>query len=574
MTMVSLARLLRSFAQRKFFLACLCFFAVTSHAGTTSYTYDVHGRLKTQTFANGTDAVTITNNLDNAGNRTSLVTVSVDATGPNVPTGLSATVISAQQINLSWSATTDIGSSGLAGYRIKRRIASLAWTTLGSTASTSYSDTTVTGNTNYSYTVSAYDNANNYSAESAQVSQTTPLGADTVPPTQPTALTATAVTSNWVNLSWAGSTDSGGSGLSGYQVWRNGSQLGFSSVASYADQSTQGTTSYSYFVKAMDGAGNPSSPSNTASVTTPDTLKPTQPSLNQPTLSGIQVNLTWSTSTDQGGSGFAGYQVIRNGSVIASTSATSYTDSSTVSVASYSYVIRALDGVGNFIDSNQVAVTTPDNVLPSAPGTPTFSPIGPVTATAAWSAASDNVGVTGYHYSLSGGAWIDVGMALSVNLTGLSLGTTYSVTVQARDAAGNWGATSNNSFTTSAYFTDTMSLVSASSGSVTATFFLGYIQSTMGSLTPNTTSNGKTVTQFYYWEQDQYDPETMNFYPSNWGMSLAVTGFNGNPGADWLQSAGGLSGSSATFGCVNSSTCIWNWSTSGLIPSTFVIVHK
>ena len=69
---------------------------------------------------------------------------------------------------------------------------------------------------------------------------TTAAGADTTPPSAPAGLRASSVTQTQVNLAWATSTDGvvagqTTSGVSGYQVFRNGTLVGSPSVNSYAD---------------------------------------------------------------------------------------------------------------------------------------------------------------------------------------------------------------------------------------------------------------------------------------------------------------------------------------------------
>lgn len=86
---------------------------------------------------------------------------------PTVPTNLSATAISATQVNLTWTASTD--NYGVAGYKIYRN-----GVQIGTSATTSYSDTTCSGCTTYSYTVRAYDTSYNESGDSAAVEVTTP----------------------------------------------------------------------------------------------------------------------------------------------------------------------------------------------------------------------------------------------------------------------------------------------------------------------------------------------------------------------------------------------------------------
>ena len=91
---------------------------------------------------------------------------------------------------------------------------------------------------------------------------------DTIPPTAPSNLTASATAWNQVNLNWLAGTDN--IGVVGYQVFRNGVQIATPSGTSYVDSTVQAQTTYSYSVKAVDGVGLTSNPSNTATVTTPD----------------------------------------------------------------------------------------------------------------------------------------------------------------------------------------------------------------------------------------------------------------------------------------------------------------
>jgi hypothetical protein len=90
---------------------------------------------------------------------------------------------------------------------------------------------------------------------------------DTTPPTAPTNLTATAVASNQVNLSWTAGTDN--VGVAGYLVFRNGTQIGTTSSTTYVDGTTLAQTTYNYYAITLDGAGLSSPASNTATVTTP-----------------------------------------------------------------------------------------------------------------------------------------------------------------------------------------------------------------------------------------------------------------------------------------------------------------
>ncbi|WP_244208909.1 discoidin domain-containing protein [Paenibacillus ferrarius] len=138
--------------------------------------------------------------------------------------------------------------------------------------------------------------------------QGTGLG-DTLAPTAPSNLAATAASSSQINLSWGASTDN--VGVTSYDIYRNGAKVGSSVTTSYADSGLTPATSYSYTVKANDAAGNSSAASNTANATTPSaggTQTPLDRSgwtaTSNPTSGDVPANLLdgsmstrWSTGT-------------------------------------------------------------------------------------------------------------------------------------------------------------------------------------------------------------------------------------------------------------------------------------
>ena len=121
------------------------------------------------------------------------------------------------------------------------------------------------------FTVNAYRQGTTTPVKTWTFTKST--GPDTEPPTAPTNLTATAASATQVNLSWTASTDN--VGVTGYKIFRDGSQIATSASNSYSDTSVQPATTYSYYVTAYDAAGNNSSASNTATVTTPCAAIPT-----------------------------------------------------------------------------------------------------------------------------------------------------------------------------------------------------------------------------------------------------------------------------------------------------------
>jgi hypothetical protein len=85
-------------------------------------------------------------------------------------------------------------------------------------------------------------------------------------PTAPTNLAATAFSSQQIDLSWTASTDN--VGVTGYKIYRDGVEVGTSTTTSYSVTGLTGLTTYSFTVKAYDGAANLSAASNAASGTT------------------------------------------------------------------------------------------------------------------------------------------------------------------------------------------------------------------------------------------------------------------------------------------------------------------
>ncbi|KQS98804.1 glycoside hydrolase family 48 protein [Cellulomonas sp. Leaf395] len=233
-------------------------FTETGLTPSTAYSYTVRAKDVAGNVSAASSALSVTTKAAPS-----------DTTAPSVPTGLSASAVTQNSLTLSWSASTDnAGGSGLAGYDVYR-----GTTKVGSTTSTSYSDTGLTAATAYSYTVRAKDVAGNISAASSALSVTTlpATTLDTIAPSVPAGLVATTVTETSVALTWTASTDTGGSGLAGYDVYRGTTKVGTPTSASYTDSGLTAATAYQYTVRARDNAGNVSAASSALSVTTKST---------------------------------------------------------------------------------------------------------------------------------------------------------------------------------------------------------------------------------------------------------------------------------------------------------------
>lgn len=179
----------------------------------------------------------------------------------------------------------------------------------------------------------------------------------------------------------------------------------------------------------------------------PDTQAPAAPTnLASAAITQVSFTLSWTAATDN--VGVTGYDVYQNGIKInaATITGTSYNVSGLLPGITYGYYVKAKDAAGNqSANSNTLNVTTasPDIIPPSAPTNLQSSIITQTSFTLKWTAATDNIAVTGYDVYRDG---VKINGALvtstSYNVTGLTTASTYSMTVKARDAAANESAAS------------------------------------------------------------------------------------------------------------------------------------
>jgi chitodextrinase len=257
---------------------------------------------------------------------------------PSVPSGLAASAITSSGLALGWTASTPAAGASIAGYIVYRDGARLA-----SPSSTGYVDSGLKAATSYSYQVAAFDNASpaNVSALSAPLSVTT--AAPTWTP--PAGLIASNVTAQSLSLSWTAASELGGS-VAGYDVYRNGVQIGTATGSSYADTNLAPSTNYSYQVAAFDAATPPNTSALSAAlaVTTAAAGPGVPTGLTASAVTSSSATLSWSAASDSGGPGIAGYEVFRNGAQIASVSgATSYVDSGLSAATNYNYQVASVD---------------------------------------------------------------------------------------------------------------------------------------------------------------------------------------------------------------------------------------
>jgi chitodextrinase len=163
-----------------------------------------------------------------------------------------------------------------------------------------------------------------------------------------------------------------------------------------------------------------------------------------------QINLAWGAATDN--VGVTGYSVERcQGSgcttftQVFTLTGTTFSNTGLTAGTSYSYRVRATDAAGNlggYSNTASATTTISDTTPPSAPPTLSATAASATQIDLVWTAATDNVGVTGYRvercqgsgcttftqiFTLSGTTFSNLGLTAS---------TSYSYRVRAVDARG------------------------------------------------------------------------------------------------------------------------------------------
>jgi len=321
---------------------------------------------------------------------------------------------------------------------------------IGTTAGTSYQLTGLAAGTTYNFRLNAFDAANNYSGWTATpvAVKTTPVAApDTTPPSVPSGLAGTAVSSTQINLTWNASTDN--VGVKGYYVYLNDVALAVTTTPSFKHTGLVAGTTYNYRVSAYDAVPNHSAWTaaaiavKTTGTAPADTIPPAVPSgLAGTAVSNTQINLTWKASTDN--IGVKGYQVFLNDAVIGTTAGTSYQLTGLAAGTTYNFRLNAFDAANNYsgwtatpVAVKTTLVTPLDTTAPSIPSGLTGTAVSSTQINLTWTAAIDNVGVKGYQVFLND-AVIGTTAGTSYQFTGLTASTTYKFRVNAFDAASNY----------------------------------------------------------------------------------------------------------------------------------------
>jgi len=231
----------------------------TGLANSTEYSYWV-----TATNSSGTSAPSAM----------AYMTTDNSGSAPPAPTNLAGTAASSTAITLTWTPQTD--AAGVTSYNVYRNSTEVGTLTMTAYNVTSYTDTGLTANTQYSYYVVAED-ANSVLSPNSSTIQVTTLASNSNAPPAPTNLQGRASSATQNNLIWTPSVDS--AGVTSYNVYRNSTKVGSPTLPAYSDTGLAASTQYSYYVVAVDAGSRTSGNSSTINVTTLSTTQgglPTQ----------------------------------------------------------------------------------------------------------------------------------------------------------------------------------------------------------------------------------------------------------------------------------------------------------
>lgn len=324
-----------------------------------------------------------------------------DTQAPSAPANLSSTSITANSVSLSWNASTD--NVGVTGYDVFR-----GGSLVGSTATTTFTNSGLTASTAYSYTVKAKDSAGNVSTASNTLNVTTSP--------------ASGGGSSAYEAETASNTLAGGAVVSTCASCSGGSKV------SYVGNNL-GTLQFNGVSASSAGAAT-----LTISYLNGEASRSAQISVN----GGTATTLTFPSTGGWSTVGTLQTQVQLNAG-----NNTIKFSNSTGWAPDFDKIQWSVSGTGD-----TQAPTTPANLTVSGKTASSIS--------LAWTASSDNVGVVSYEV-YRGGILIGTSPTNSYTNSGLAASTSYTYYIKAKDAANNVSSSSNS-------VTDTTS----ASGGVTA----------------------------------------------------------------------------------------------------------
>ncbi len=371
-----------------------------------------------------------------------------DTSPPTAPLNVTVASKTHNSVSLSWTSSTD--NVGVVGYEVFRNGVSI-----GTSATASLVDTGLTPGTTYIYSIKANDGSGNASIASALLTVSTnavstsnsitvyykrgfakpyihyrPVGGNWT--TSPGTLMPVAELTdfNKLTIPIGAATQLEASFNNGSTSWDNNGAKNYLLGV--------GTWTFTPGLNGEAGTITAGAPTDTSAPTVPTGLKASSISLSS-------VTMTWVASKDN--AAVTAYDVLRDGTKVATVSSPKYIDTTLVSDTRYVYTVIAKDAAGNASAASAgLVVKTPLATDMQAPTVPTKLKLVetmPNSITISWTASRDNVRVTSYDIYRDG---VQVGSSTTPRFTdvGLQSSKTYSYTIVAKDLMLNASAPSQS----------------------------------------------------------------------------------------------------------------------------------
>ncbi len=366
-------------------------------------------------------------NAQGQGAYSNVVRGATNAARPDPPQNLRARAGGPTSITLTWEAPASDGGARITGYTVRALSPTDGtWITIrphtGSRATT-FTHINLRPATYYRYQVAAINRvgAGQWSFETATLTH-----ADI--PAAPTGLTARAIGTSRIDLSWTAPRNTGGATIRGYRIeassdegrtWNIIRRNTNSTATTLSDVDLEPATTRHYRVAAINIAGNGPF-SNVARATTEATLPGVPQDLTAEADGTSEIDLSWQPPTDDGGAQVTGYrvQVSDDGGGTwqdlapnTRSTRTTYSHTGLAPATTRHYRVSAINRIG-VSRASSIASATTDATVPDAPTGLVATATTPTQIDLAWVAPDYDGGapISGHRIEVSetGATWTDL----------------------------------------------------------------------------------------------------------------------------------------------------------------------